>query len=227
MHACKSIRKNVFLFSALLVMWTGLSAVDAPNVGPQKRVEAAVSQILSTLRTKTLSREQRWEEIGRVIDQGFDFRSMSQSVLATSWKDATPEEKRRFVEYFSQYLEDTYRSKIELYTDERVDYVRETITGPRAVVDTVIVTDKTRIPVSYKLKVRDGEWFAYDVIIEGVSLVNNYRNTFAAIVKAEGIDGLLSNLQGKIDTYKRDRDANQPRNADETETTAPADAEVN
>ena len=74
--------------------------------------------------------------------------------------------------------------------------------GKRAVVETIIKTDSTEIPVNYKLKNNDGEWYAYDVIVEGVSLVNNYRNTFAVIVKNEGMDGLLSDIQRRIDRYK-------------------------
>ncbi|MEQ8662707.1 MAG: ABC transporter substrate-binding protein, partial [Gammaproteobacteria bacterium] len=126
----------------------------------------------------------------------------SQSVLASNWQEATPEEKRQFVEFFSQYLEDTYRTKIESYTDQSVEYLGEHIRKDRATVDTEIVTTSTRIPVTYRLKNNDGEWFAYDVIIEGVSLVNNYRNTFNAIIKAEGMSGLLLDLEGRIDDYK-------------------------
>jgi len=127
---------------------------------------------------------------------------MSQSVLATNWRTATVEEKRQFVEFFSQYLEDTYRNKIESYTNQSVVYINEQVRKDRAIVDTEIVTGVTRIPVTYRLKNNDGEWFAYDVIIEGVSLVNNYRNTFNAIIKAEGMDGLLFDLENRISSYK-------------------------
>ena len=154
------------------------------------------------LKNENLSRELKWQEIGRVIDSGFDFRSMSQSILATNWRTATTEEKRQFVEFFSQYLEDTYRNKIEAYTNQRVVYVNESVRNDRAVVDTIIKTDENQIPVSYKLKNNEGEWFAYDVVIEGVSLVNNYRSTFTAIIKSEGMDGLLTDLEGRIETYK-------------------------
>ena len=130
---------------------------------------------------------------------------MSQSVLASNWQEATTEEKRQFVEFFSQYLEDTYRTKIESYTNQSVEYIGEHIRKDRATVDTAILTDAARIPVTYRLKNNDGTWFAYDVIIEGVSLVNNYRNTFNAIIKAEGMNGLLIDLEGRIADYKAKR----------------------
>ncbi len=171
-------------------------------MSPTETVREAVDEITQILKDSSLAREEKWQRVGVIIDKRFDFRSMSQSVLATNWQRATAEEKRRFVEYFSQYLEDTYRTKIESYTNQRVEYLNETIQDDRALVDTVIVTDANRIPINYRLRIDEGEWYAYDVVIEGVSLVNNYRSTFSAIVKTEGIDGLLVDLQSRIDTYK-------------------------
>lgn len=169
---------------------------------PTDRVKDSVEKVITVLKDKDLGKEERWSRIGLVINDSFDFRSMSQSVLATNWKKATPEERQQFVVFFSQYLEDTYRTKIEAYTNQKVEYVGETIRGKRAVVETLILTDSTEIPVNYKLKNNDGNWFAYDVVIEGVSLVNNYRSTFAAIVKNDGMDGLLLDIQGRINKYK-------------------------
>lgn len=178
---------------------------------PTERVRTAIKEIMSALKNKNLDRDSRWREIGRVIDARFDFRSMSQSILATNWRTATTEEKRQFVDYFSQYLEATYREKIEAYTNQRVEYVNETIRRERAVVDTLIVTDSTQIPVSYKLKLNDDGWYAYDVVIEGISLVNNYRSTFAAIIKSEGMNGLITDLEGRIDRYKAEHGGLPPR----------------
>jgi phospholipid transport system substrate-binding protein len=177
-------------------------AIAADLSTPTGRVKDSVQKVISILKDKSLKRENRWDKIGIVINDSFDFRSMSQSVLATNWKKATPEERQQFVVFFSQYLEDTYRTKIEAYTNQKVDYVGETIRGKKAVVETKIITDSTEIPVNYKLKNNDGTWFAYDVVIEGVSLVNNYRSTFAAIVKNDGMDGLLIDIQSRINKYK-------------------------
>lgn len=188
-------------WAGLMMMWGCLTLVHA-QPSPTQTVRETVDRIISILQQKGDSREEVWAQIGQIIDARFDFRSMSQSVLATNWQAASKEEKRQFVEFFSQYLEDTYRTKIEAYTNQRVEYANETIKGPRAVVETFIVTDTNRIPVNYKLKNNAGEWFAYDVVIEGVSLVNNYRNTFDAIVKSQGMDGLLKDLEGKIARYK-------------------------
>ena len=169
---------------------------------PTARVKDSVDKVITILKDKEIAREDRWSRIGLVINDSFDFRSMSQSILATNWKKATPEERQQFVVFFSQYLEDTYRTKIEAYTNQKVEYTGETIRGKRAVVETLIITDSTEIPVNYKLKNNDGNWFAYDVVIEGVSLVSNYRSTFAAIVKNDGMEGLLLDIEGRINKYK-------------------------
>ncbi|MBM2830614.1 MAG: hypothetical protein HW411_1404 [Gammaproteobacteria bacterium] len=192
---------RVLLFSLIFIFSTNLSA--AKFATPTLRVQDSVDKVITILKDQSLDRETRWDRIGAVIDDCFDFRSMSQSVLATNWEKATPEERERFVEYFSQYLENTYRTKIESYSDQQVKYLKETINGKRAEVETTIVTDTMEIPVNYKLKNNDGEWYAYDVVIEGVSLVNNYRSTFSTIVKNEGMDGLLNDIQRRIDNYKQ------------------------
>ena len=186
----------------ILVLFTSSNLLAADFSTPMGRVKDSVGKVIAILKDKSIDREASWQKIAAVIDDGFDFRSMSQSVLATNWKKATPEERTRFTEFFSQYIEETYRSRIEAYTNEEIIYKDEVVRGKRAVVETIIKTDSTEIPVNYKLKNNDGEWYAYDVIVEGVSLVNNYRNTFAVIVKNEGMDGLLSDIQRRIDRYK-------------------------
>ncbi|MGD9604126.1 MAG: phospholipid-binding protein MlaC [Gammaproteobacteria bacterium] len=183
-------------------LWLGMGSVLA-QTGPTATVSRTIDSIIDILRAqKGVPREQVWAQIGQIIDARFDFRSMSQSVLATNWQAASKAEKQQFVEFFSQYLEDIYRTKIEAYTNQRVEYGKETVKGTRATVETFIVTDATRIPVNYKLKNNDGEWYAYDVVIEGSSLVNNYRNTFDAIVKSQGMEGLLKDLEGRISRYR-------------------------
>ena len=177
---------------------------------PMSRVKNSIERVITILKNEELDRTVSWQEISKVIDDSFDFRSMSQSVLATNWQRATPEERERFIDFFTRYLEETYRSKIESYSNQEVKYLKETINGKRAVVETVIVTEQTEIPVNYKLKDNDGQWYAYDVDIEGVSLVNNYRTTFSTVVKNEGMDGLISDIQRRIDAYKSSREAAEP-----------------
>ena len=200
-------------YSFILISLVSASLLAEDFTNPTARVKDSVEKVISILKDGTLERELRWKSIGNVINQSFDFRSMSQSILATNWRTATPAEREKFAEFFSQYLEETYRTKIEAYTNQKVEYISETINGKRAVVETLIITDNTEIPVNYKLKNNDGIWFAYDVVIEGISLVSNYRSTFAAIVKNEGMDGLLDDIQLRIDIYKS---SNEPTSYSES-----------
>jgi len=200
-------------YSLILISLVSTSLLAEDFTNPTARVKDSVEKVISILKDESLERELRWKSIGSVINQSFDFRSMSQSILATNWRTATPAEREKFVEFFSQYLEETYRTKIEAYTNQKVEYVGETINGKRAVVETLIVTDNAEIPVNYKLKNNDGIWFVYDVVIEGISLVNNYRSTFAAIVKNDGMDGLLNDIQLRIDKHKS---SNEPTSYSES-----------
>lgn len=197
MHARSTVTAR-FCIAVLCLAAGLLQAAETPT----GRVKTAVSEVVGVLKDKTLARAESWDKVGEVINRSFDFHTMSQSVLSTNWKKATPSEQRRFIEFFSQYLEDTYRTKIEGYNNQQIRYLGEHITGKRAVVDTVIIAGDTETPVSYRLRERDGQWYAYDVVIEGVSLVNNYRNTFSAIVRTEGMDGLLNDLQQRIANYR-------------------------
>jgi phospholipid transport system substrate-binding protein len=187
----------------LLLILTCLVPVPAATSTPTEEVKKTIDKILLILKNQALNWGGRQAKIRAIVDERFDFRSMSQSVLATHWKKATPVERDRFVEFFSQYLEHTYMAQIEKYSDHYVKYTNEKISGNRAIVDTFIVADTVEIPVNYRLRLNDGEWFAYDVVIEGVSLVNNYRNIYSAIVKTEGISGLLDRLEEKNEELKR------------------------
>ena len=184
----------------LLCACTGAAAVDFST--PRGRVQDSVGRVLEILRDASLDRESRWQRIAVVIEDRFDFRSMSQSVLATQWKKATPEERDLFTQYFSQYIEQVYREKIEAYTGQEIVYGKETLAGDLASVDMAIMTATASIPITFKLRSNNGNWTAYDVVIEGVSLVANYRATFAAISRNEGMDAIMTDIQQRVARYR-------------------------
>ena len=180
----------------LLIATAGNAATPLESPGPMATVKAASDRILGILSDPKVSRKERWTQIAPVIAENFDFLAMSQSVLSRRWPSATPAQQRQFVDYFSQYIESIYRSKIEAYSGQRIEYTGERIRGDRAAVDSVIHTDNVGIPVGYYLRLDSrGHWKAYDVIIEGVSLVNNYREIYAAIAKTSGMSGVLARVK--------------------------------
>jgi phospholipid transport system substrate-binding protein len=166
---------------------------------PTDDVRASVDAMLEILKNEQLDKEDKRAQMSTVINERFDFRAMSQRTLATNWKKTTDEERQQFVALFSQLIENSYVGKIEAYTDEKVEYPGEKIKGRKAVVETLIITSSADVPVNYKVYQKDGQWLVYDVIIEGVSLISNYRSSYQEIMKKEGFDGLLAKMQAKID----------------------------
>lgn len=198
------MRAQSALWVSALAMITGL-AVTAATPSPTQEVKQTVDEILAILKDPALDWSTRQRRIEPIINERFDFRSMSQSVLSTNWRKASPAERERFVGFFSQYLELYYLDKVKGYAGERVRYGKERIRGDRATVETFIVGGPTEIPVKYKLHRDGGQWFAYDVEIEGVSLVNNYRTVYSTIVKRDGMQGLLDDLEDQIRQYEHSR----------------------
>ena len=187
----------------LLTLITGFAlaftAMSFAGNSPTDVVRTSVDAVLAILDNEQLNYDDKRTQIRVIVKERFDFRAMSQRTLATNWKKTTDEEKDKFVELFSQLIENSYVGKIESYTNERVDYPGEKVSGRKAVVETLIITSSADIPVDYRLYQKGDQWLVYDVIIEGVSLISNYRSSYQEIMKKEGFDGLLAKMRAKID----------------------------
>ena len=170
------------------------SAIDA--------VRSSVEAILDLLKKGDMDKAARRSAMEVIIDKRFDFRAMSQRTLATNWKKASDAEKQEFTGLFKQLIQSSYVGKLEAYTNETVEYVAEKAKGRKAVVETLIKTASADIPLNYKMYSKDGDWLVYDVIIEGVSLISNYRSSYQTIVKQEGFDGLMAKMKAKIEELK-------------------------
>jgi len=165
---------------------------------PTDDIRASVDAIIAILKNEQLDRAGKRAEIKAVVNKRFDFRAMSQRTLATNWKKTTDEEKNRFVDLFSQLIENSYVGKLDSYTNEKVNYTGEKVDGRKAVVETVIITTTADVPVDYRVYQKDNQWLVYDVTIEGVSLISNYRSSYQTIMKSDGFEGLLAKMQEKI-----------------------------
>lgn len=185
-----------FLMMAVALSFTSASLAAS---SPTDDVRTSVDAILVILQNGELDVQQKRADISKIITKRFDFRAMSQRTLATNWKKTSDEEKKQFTALFSQLIESSYVGKIEAYTNEKVEYPGEKVKGKKAVVETLILTSSADIPVNYKLYQKGDQWLVYDVIIEGISLISNYRSSYQEIMKDEGFDGLLNKMQAKID----------------------------
>lgn len=190
--------KRLFLMLAFAMTLAAVNIASA-DISPTDSIRGSVDGILTILQNKELDQTTRRKEMRKVINGRFDFHAMSQSTLATNWKKASKEQQEEFVTLFSQLIENTYIGRVEAYTDEKVDYPGEKVKGNKAVVATLILTASADIPIDYKVyQKKNGEWWVYDVIIEGISLISNYRSSYQDIVSKEGLDGLLAKMRDKI-----------------------------
>ena len=143
---------------------------------------------------------QRRAEIRKVADEIFDFEDISRRALGPHWTARTPEERREFVTLFTDLLERSYMSRIESGCGGKVIYAGETVTGDEATVRTRVTTpQRTEIPIDYRMHRKDGRWQIYDVSVEGISLVNNYRSQFNAVIQSSSYRALVERLRSRED----------------------------
>lgn len=178
-------------------------------ISPLEQVRTTVTGIIGVMQNKDLAKPDkkiaRREKIMAYVSQRFDFEEMSKQTLVGKWRELTPEQRKDFVGLFSELLKNTYIGRVEAYSNEPILFDREVFDGDqqtRAMVYTKVVKNNQEIPINYKLMIRDGEWFVYDIMIEGVSLIRNYRTEFARILNQERYAGLVKRLQEKTDSLE-------------------------
>jgi len=187
---------SVFLIVAM--------AVPVLAADPMDEVKQTTDKILSIVTNPTLKAPPKTEEreklIRQAVDERFDWEEMARRSLGIHWAARTAEEKKEFVRLFSDLVERTYMKKVEDYSGEKVLYEGESKEGNYASVRVKIVTKRGEdIPVEYRLKKEKDDWFVYDVSIEGVSLVNNYRTQFNSILSQSSYENLIKRLREKAE----------------------------
>ena len=125
----------------------------------------------------------------------FDFEEISRRALGVNWKGRTPEEKREFIEVFKVLLEHSYASKVESYKGEKIVFGKELLDLPYAEVRTKIVSSGGEYDINYRLLKNGDEWRIYDIVIEGVSLVNNYRSQFTDMLSKYSFAEMMERLR--------------------------------
>ena len=187
-------------FLLFLVLGIAVSAWAGEPTDQIKQTTDTILSILSDPALKAPSKaEERRRRIRNAVDQRFDWEEMARRSLARHWAQRTDEEKKEFIRLFGDLLERTYMDKIEGYSGEKVQYEGETIEGDYAVVKVKIITKKNvDIPVEYRLQKKGTHWLVYDVSIEGVSLVNNYRTQFNSIITGSSYADLVKRLKAKV-----------------------------
>ena len=195
----KLITGMILIFAAMIVMpFQGYAAT------PKETVEAGVNNLLKTLGDpsfKAKPKDERIAIIGTEIEAVFDFKELSRRTLGRNWKKMSSEQQKEFVELFKKLLQGVYADRLLAYSDQKIIFGYEKMLKKgRAEVESYLVTsDGRKIPLFYRLTDKSGSWRVYDVIIEGVSMVKNYRTQFREILTKDSPEKLLEILRKKVE----------------------------
>lgn len=181
-----------------------MESVSAAAGVPGDQVRQTTDKLLAILKDPQLKGEskksERRDKLKEVLYQRFDFTEMAQRSLGSEWRRRSPEEQKEFVKLFTDLLERAYLDKIESYSGENFQYLKEREDDNNyAQVDTKIVDNKGQeFSINYRLYNMKGDWKVYDVVIENVSLVNNYRSQFNRVLTTSSYEELVNRMKGKL-----------------------------
>ena len=182
------------VFAAQVVVAT--PAVSSPKAEMQKTIDDIIT--IATAHPDDAQKTVRREKLRTLINPKFNFSEMAKRSLGPNWNEITAEEQGEFTDVFSELLARTYLSKIETVKPGMVEVRSEQVELPRAVVKTVVISKGDTFPIDYKLTYQNNSWQVYDVVIENIGLVANYRNEFSGIIRKEKFTGLMDRLRKKI-----------------------------
>ena len=186
---------GLLAFSFASSAWAGI---------PTDQLKGAIDRVVKTLEEPAFKGEgkamDRRRAVRKIADDIFDFNEISRRALARHWQTLSEKQREEFVGLFADLLERSYISKIELYGGEKIQYTNERVDGDTATVATRIITKNgTDVPVDYRMHKKGDRWLVYDVNIEGVSLVSNYRTQFNKIIQTASYNDLVQKLKTKQD----------------------------
>jgi phospholipid transport system substrate-binding protein len=194
----KFIGLNVILLAVFLIL-----PLQVHADGAKATIEGQIDKMLVKMKEpafKELSRDAKLAEIRKIINEVFDYKELSRRTLGRDWKKFKPEQQTEFVDLFSKLLENVYADRILAYTHEKIEFGKETeLKKGRMEVESYIVTlDNTKVPLFYRMSNKTGQWRVYDIVIEGVSMIKNYRGQFRQILSKKKPEDLLQTLRKKV-----------------------------
>jgi phospholipid transport system substrate-binding protein len=202
-YLLKNKTMPIVLLLILAIFTFSSGAFVAANTGPMEQLQKSVDEILKVLQSDELKgpgkKDERQQLILNIVTDMFDFRAMARSSLGQSWKSLSPAEQDEFVELFTNLIEQRYVGKIDSYDNQKVIYKKELVKGNKAMIYTDIVDRDLEIPIVYRLKENNGKWLIYDLKIENVSLIVNYRRDFDSIIRKEQFAGLVEKISKQLE----------------------------
>jgi phospholipid transport system substrate-binding protein len=192
---------SLIYLTCIILLSPALAKNDAMT-DLKKSIDEVIAMLKDTKKagtpdTKTLLRQ----KIFQMALEFFDFSEMSQRTLGKNWKKLKPDQQKTFSDLFARFLANIYYNRLEQYTNQTVKYLEQRQHGKnKALVKTVIATQNNEIPMDYKM-LKNKTWQVYDVSIEGVSLVRNYRTQFNKILRKQSIDDLFQMMKNKLGQF--------------------------
>jgi phospholipid transport system substrate-binding protein len=185
--------------AAVLIGLIIFVAMTAHADEPLEIIETRVDRIVKILGDKGIEEDVKVKRLEQAADETFDYVYLSRMTLGRNWLKLDDGQRSDFVELYRRLLEKNYMGQLLKYTDEKVVFSKQTmLSGTKAEVDSNIVSSDKKIPITYRLIQRGGDWKVYDLVIEGISLVSNYRTQFNDILSRQTPDEMLAILRKKV-----------------------------
>jgi phospholipid transport system substrate-binding protein len=180
--------------------------------GPTDQLREYTDQVVKVLDDPNMARQDRRAAVRKIAHEAFDVAETAQRVLARHWQARTPAEREEFTQLFADLLEQTYIARMDEYGGERIRYLSESVDGKMASVKARIVTrNGTEVAIESRMNLRGDRWLIYDILIENVSLVANYRSQFDRIVRSSSYEELVRRLKTKRDEFLNESPAQRAR----------------
>lgn len=182
----------------LTVAGTGFDRPASADSGAMASTQGMINQALQILANKQISVQQRRRALRELIEPRFDFTEMSRTALGYHWRELTPAQRDEFSRLFTAFIEDAYLSKIQDYAGQRVNFVKQSSIGDGyQQINTLIVQPNDKAPIPMNYLVEPNDWKIYDVTVDNISIMANYRNQFNRVINEHGFNQLLADLKSK------------------------------
>jgi phospholipid transport system substrate-binding protein len=208
----QALRHVLSGIGVVLVLAVGVAPMAAGTA--TAAIKTTIKQMFVILNDEELKApgraEERHQQLEKVIGNRIAYDEMAKRSLGPQWAQLNEEERQEFVRLYAQLLRDTYSSRFDRYSDEKVEFLQETLQGDYAEVRTRLTSSKFTLDVDYRMLQRAGDWRVYDIVVDGISLVHSYREQFTKIIRTYSYEELVTKLRQKTGEIKPFAEAANP-----------------
>ena len=201
-------RRRFLIFVVVMGLMVNLTAGSVCEAASEitSQLKSTIDKVIDIVTDEKMksNKEGRRVALRKTIDQRFNYSQMVRRSLAKNWEPRSDQERQEFIKLFKTLLENSYANKLESYSDEEIKYIDEVVKGQYAQVRTKVVRPSSTIAVDYNLINENGTWKVYDFVIEGVSMIRNYRSQFTKIIRKESYEVLVKKLRSKVNELKNE-----------------------